>query len=114
MLCASDMCKVNPKKKWSHYLENRQTKDYIDALESVLGIPRTHLIQSSTGGEYETRGTWIHIKIAMDLARWISPKFALFVYGYTGALESVAGIPATDLTHTKKKHRPCLHVVLRI
>jgi len=69
MLCASDMCKVNPKKLWSNYRQNRQTKEFIEALEAVLGIPRVLLIQTHTGGEYDHRGTWIHIKIAMDLAR---------------------------------------------
>ena len=41
----------------------RQTKEYIN-LESVLGIPRTDLIQSNQGGDPKLQGTWVHIKIA--------------------------------------------------
>jgi len=96
MLCASDMCKVNPKKLWKNYYQNRQTKEFIDALKSVAGIPATDLVQSIQGGDPKAQGTWVHIKIAMDLVRWISPPVvALFVYGYIEALESVLGIPRT-------------------
>jgi len=96
MLCASDMCKVNPKKLWKNYYQNRQTKEFIDALKSVAGIPATGLVQSIQGGDPKAQGTWVHIKIAMDLVRWISPPVvALFVYGYIEALESVLGIPRT-------------------
>jgi hypothetical protein len=84
MLCASDMCKVNPKKKWSDYIRSRSTKEYIEALSQLLGITRSSLIISDNLGKMSERGTWVHIKIAMDLARWISPKFALFVYDIFG------------------------------
>jgi hypothetical protein len=84
MLCASDMCRVNPKKKWSDYIRSSSTKEYIEALSQLLGIPRSSLIISDNLGKMSERGTWVHIKIAMDLARWISPKFALFVYDIFG------------------------------
>jgi len=85
MLCASDMCKVNPKKLWADYKRNKDTKEFIGELGAVMGIPISGLIHTIKGGnDKHTQGTWIHIKIAMDLARWISPKFALFVYDIFG------------------------------
>jgi hypothetical protein len=63
------MCKVNKKKKWSDYIRSRSTKEYISELESALGIPRAQLIVSIEGNSKAGAGSWIHIKIAMDLAR---------------------------------------------
>ena len=79
MICASDMCKVNSKKRWVLYKDNKQTKEYIQSLESVVGIPTTDLIISVQGGDAKAQGTWVHPYIAIDLARWISPKFAIFM-----------------------------------
>jgi hypothetical protein len=62
----------------------KDTKAYIEALESALLIRRAQLIVSIEGNSKAGAGTWVHIKIAMDLARWISPKFALFVYDIFG------------------------------
>ena len=85
------MCKVNPKKSWKNYYQNRQTKEFIEALESALGIPRPLLIQTTENVGNADRGTHVHIKIAGGSR----PLFALFVYGYIEALESVLGIPRT-------------------
>ena len=89
MLCASDMCKVNPKKEWDSYKRNKSTKEFIKALKGSPGIIGD-LIDIKMDGLNHERGTWVslrecgrrplHIKIAMDLARWISPRFALFVF----------------------------------
>lgn len=80
MICASDMCKVNKKKPWSKYIRMGGTKELISELEGSLRIRRDLLITTRSKGLNHERGTWVHIKIALDLARWISPKFALFMY----------------------------------
>lgn len=84
MLCASDMCKVNPKKEWDKYYRLKGTKEFLEVLSEQPQIRGSSLIISDNLGKMSERGTWVHIKIAMDLARWISPKFALFVYDIFG------------------------------
>ena len=39
----------------------------------------TGLVRITRDGQNELRGTWIHPKIAIDFARWISPKFSVAV-----------------------------------
>ena len=76
-LNATEMCKVG-KKEWSNYKQNNQSKEYLDALDIALGIPRAQLIESITAN-IPNRGTWVHPKVAIHLAMWISPKFAVQV-----------------------------------
>ena len=76
MINATALCKAG-KKLIGHYLENKQTKAYLDALESNIGIPILELIKVNTGGDHS--GTWVHRKIGYHLAQWISPKFAVKV-----------------------------------
>jgi hypothetical protein len=78
---ATAMCKAYGK-HWSHYVENARTTQYLQALSTSLGIPRDLLIQSITTGLNELRGTWVHPRIAVDLARWLHPEFAVWMDGW--------------------------------
>lgn len=92
---ATAMCKANGK-KLNHYLDLDRTSDYLNALEAslvaqtpcesaVAGIPVTgvSLIEIRQGGNNpESQGTWVHPQVAVDLARWISPKFAVWMDGW--------------------------------
>tara|TARA_B110000114_G_scaffold117711_1_gene123362 strand:- start:106 stop:807 length:702 start_codon:yes stop_codon:yes gene_type:complete len=53
------------------------TKEYIESLSSVSGIPDTKLIIVKQGGT--NQGTWIHSELVIYLAQWISPSFAVQV-----------------------------------
>jgi hypothetical protein len=53
------------------------TKDYLNELSSVTGIPVSELFNPIIGGKYP--GTWVHRKVGYHLAQWISPKFAVQV-----------------------------------
>ena len=64
-------------KKWSHYAGNTNTKEFIAELATDAGIPATELIQSLSGGIIQ--GTWVHPQVAIHLAQWCSPKFAVMV-----------------------------------
>jgi hypothetical protein len=75
---ATAMCGAN-NRQWSHYLENKSTGEFLDALSGSLGIPRDLLIQSVVTGPNPLRGTWVHQRVAIDLARWCSPTFAVRV-----------------------------------
>lgn len=101
---ATAMAKANGK-HLPHYMANERTRDYIAALAPVVGIPTTDLIHTIQGGTPSLQGTWIHPRLAIDLARWISPAFAVWMDGWF--LESLT--PA--LQPARQPLEPGVHVV---
>lgn len=89
---ATAMCKANGK-HLPHYMANDRTDAYIAALAPVVGIPTTALVESKQGGTPALQGTWVHPRLAVDLARWISPAFAVWMDGWF--LESLTQAPTT-------------------
>lgn len=75
---ATAMCKANGK-EWKHYFETDRAHKYLDALSGSVGIPTDHLFRSITTGPNDGRGTFIHPQLAVDLARWISAPFAVWM-----------------------------------
>ena len=71
------MCKANGK-QWSKYRESDRCQTYLDALAETSEIRMFDLIESRQG---QGGGTWIHPRIAVDLARWISQPFAVWMDG---------------------------------
>jgi hypothetical protein len=53
---ATMICKAG-NKKFNHYKENKQTEAYLQALETITGIPVIKLIQSIPG---KYGGTYVH------------------------------------------------------
>ena len=67
-------------KRLGHYLENRGTNDYLEALAADVGIPTSALVQIIKGGNDKLiQGTWVHPKVAINLGQWLSPEFAVQV-----------------------------------
>ena len=60
-------------KLWNDYWRNLSSQEFIHELAAVTGIPVTGLIQSRQGGTPSDQGTWVHRRVALDLARWCSP-----------------------------------------
>jgi hypothetical protein len=83
---ATAMCQAN-RKRLNDYTRIERTDAYIAALAAVTGFPATELVASIQGGRPELQGTWIHPRLAVDLARWISPQFAVWMDGWF--LESI-------------------------
>ncbi len=77
-LDATAMCRATGK-QWKHYNENANSKAFVLALSSEVGIPTSKLIQSVRGGNPQSQGTWIHPQVAIHLAQWCSPKFAVMI-----------------------------------
>lgn len=71
----TDMAKATGKKV-SHWNQLNSTKEYIDALESVAGIPATETIQ---GGVATKQGTWAIKQVAIDFAQWCNVDFRIWV-----------------------------------
>jgi hypothetical protein len=116
---ATAMCQANGK-RWNHYQELDRTQAYIDALrqhlEWIPEDPTAHispclnapeLVVSVKGGTPDLQGTWIHPRLAIDLARWISPQFAVWMDGWF--LESI-NRPQQHQQHTLPL-TPGIHVV---
>ena len=72
------MCKTAGK-QFHDYARIGPTQAFLAQLETVTGIPVTEQIQSVRGGSPEAQGTWVHPKVAIHLAQWLSPVFAVQV-----------------------------------
>lgn len=75
---ATAMCKAAGK-KINHYTTLASTTEFLQELSSVTGIPATDLIVSIQGGRPDLQGSWVHPDVAINLAQWCSPKFAVAV-----------------------------------
>jgi hypothetical protein len=71
-------------KQWSHYRETDRANTYMEALSTNTGISVADLYCAKPG-----EGTWIHPRLAVDFARWISAEFAVWMDGWF--LEELAG-----------------------
>jgi hypothetical protein len=105
---ATAMCKAYGK-LFNDYRRLDRTTQYIAALErsmaetdcgaAVTGFPVTgkpDLVQTIQGGLPHLQGTWVHPRIAVDLARWLHPEFAVMMDGWF--LESFTPKIAADAT----------------
>ncbi len=77
-LSATDMCKACGK-LFGHWNVLNSTKEYLKALqeEYYRDHDNTPLVESSSGNLGEKSGTWVHRHVALELARWLSPQFAI-------------------------------------
>lgn len=98
---ATAMCKAGGK-LFADYARLSRTQDYVTALAkslstaTVMGNPisTVDLIHTVQGGTPELQGTWVHPRLAVDLARWISPAFAVWMDGWL--LEELIGNKVTS------------------
>jgi hypothetical protein len=91
---ATAMCKANGK-AWADYWRTDRATKYLEALSTVMGFPITGhdgLVVSISGGT--DQGTWVHERVAVDLARWLSPQFAVWMDGWF--LEQVSQVRDTQ------------------
>lgn len=74
-------------KRVGNYLRNERTQEYIAALNERLFNPETRnrataenqlVIIKKGGNDKKSQGTWLHPKLAVDFARWLDPKFAVW------------------------------------
>ena len=109
---ATAMCQANGK-RWNHYVSNDRTGAYIAALERVVtsaGNP-AHLIDVITTGPNHLRGTWVHPRLAVDLARWCRPAFAVWMDGWLlGELGAIDPTPAAASEPTPRPSRQSVAV----
>ena len=74
---ATEMCKANGK-EWYEFFRTESCKKYLAALHrGNPGARDSDLPYETLGGS--KRGTWVHPNLAIELARWVSPEFSVFV-----------------------------------
>lgn len=65
-------------KRVADWLENRDTKNYIEVLADVLEVPKKALLKVKRGGRGKSDATWFHPKLAVPFARWLDVRFAVW------------------------------------
>jgi hypothetical protein len=100
---ATAMCQANGK-DWFDYQRLGRTTDYITALAGATGLQPAQLVITTTTGPNHLRGTWIHPRLAVDLARWISPAFAVWMDGwFLDALNAPPALAIKRCAHCGKQ-----------
>ncbi|RKZ72564.1 MAG: hypothetical protein DRQ57_17105 [Gammaproteobacteria bacterium] len=74
-LCATDMCQA-VSKLFADYKRLKTTQEYLETYSLIMGIPIIKIIEVKSG---RYGGTWIHPKVAIHLAIWCEPNFAVMV-----------------------------------
>ena len=77
MVNATEMAKPFGKsaKDW---LRTKPAQELTALLSAERHICLSNLVQVVKGGNVKQQGTWMHEDVALEFARWLSPKFALW------------------------------------
>ena len=82
MVNATQMAKAfGHGKEPKYWLATQAAKDFIDALSEARNLALADLQQVVCGGD--ANGTWFHEDVALEYARWLSPKFAIWCNDYS-------------------------------
>ncbi|KPX49009.1 DNA-binding protein [Pseudomonas syringae pv. helianthi] len=73
-------------KRIDHWLDNSDTLEYILALDEHLNGAQSKVLDTRNSGYVKTSrarvdrggGTWLHPKLAIHFARWLSAKFSVW------------------------------------
>jgi hypothetical protein len=60
------------------YLKSERTKEYIESIRRIILIEQNQLVIVKGGSTENGGGTWLHPKLAIDFARWLSSDFAVW------------------------------------
>lgn len=72
---ATAMCRANGT-RWQDYARLGSTTAFLAALSDVTQIHVKALVISRPGPLDRGGGTWVHPRVAIRRARWLSPKYA--------------------------------------
>jgi hypothetical protein len=81
MVNATEMVKAFKGKRLDNFMRLKQTKEFIETLQSDTSHSREHFVKAVSSGKYELRGTWVNDVLALKLAAWLNPSFEVWVYG---------------------------------
>lgn len=77
MVNATEMARPFAKRVYD-WLITQQSKDFISALSETRNLVTADLVKVTKGGDPKLQGTWLHEDVALEFARWLSPKFAIW------------------------------------
>ena len=79
------LCKASGKdiREWK---KNKLSKELLNNLSSMMGIPIIDILKSNKGGDLKLQGTFAHPDIAIQIAQWCNSSFALQVSRWTREL----------------------------
>jgi hypothetical protein len=77
---ATQLCKAD-NREFKTWMRRKNTKKYLNLLSSSVQICTDQLIKYQTGIN-EFRATWVHPRIAINIAQWISPEFDVAISGW--------------------------------
>lgn len=100
---ATAMCQATGK-LFADYVRLLNTRAFLAALSSDMGIPITDLIQSVRGGDPQQQGTWVHPDIAVHLGQWCSPEFAVQVSRWVREWANGRNKPRTVIPYHLRRH----------
>lgn len=60
------------------WLKTESTKEYIEAVRTILLTEQNQLVRIVQGGNPKLQGTWLHHKLAVPYARWLNARFAVW------------------------------------
>lgn len=66
-------------KRYSDYRALKSTNEFLTELIAQTGLSEHQLIHVVSGGNANYQGTWVHPYLAINLAQWLSAKFAVKV-----------------------------------
>lgn len=72
---ATEMSKLFNKQP-VHWLSNQSSKEFVEELSKLRNLSLADLVVVTRGGN--NAGTWFHEDVAIEFARWLSPKFAIW------------------------------------
>jgi hypothetical protein len=77
MVNATEMAKpFGNTKQPIHWLNNQQTKEFLNELSKLRILSLADLVKVTKGGN--NPGTWMHEDVALEFARWLAPAFAIW------------------------------------
>jgi hypothetical protein len=60
------------------YLKSKRTQEYIESIRGILLLEYNQVVIVKNGSVENGGGTWLHPKLAIDFARWLSSDFAVW------------------------------------
>jgi hypothetical protein len=98
----TNLCKVG-KKKFNDWKRLGKTKEFIKILNTETGIPVSVLIKTNKGGnDKNNQYTWVHPRLAINIAQWISPAFDYKVSGWVYEIMITGKVDITNTTPYKQ------------
>lgn len=86
---ATEMCRAAGK-LIGHWNENKRTDSFLTDLSEDVGISVTKLVKIEKHGMGNI--TWVHPRVALEIAHWMSTKFAVKVAGWVHQLMAVGHV----------------------